>query len=92
MERVRQYLDELGVRIAGRRYLFGEQFTAADLTLASLLAPAYMPSRVEGYGGSLPELDELGDEAAAVVASVRQHPVGQYCLRLFATERASCNA
>jgi glutathione S-transferase len=89
LERVRQYLDELGARIEGRSYLFGEQFTAADLTLASLLAPAYLPSHAEGYGGYLPELEELEDDAAAIVASVRQHPVGRYCLRLFATERGS---
>jgi glutathione S-transferase len=72
---------------AGRRYLFGERFSAADLTLASLLAPVFLPSASEGYGASLPRLDELDEEAAALVHGFRQHPVGEYCLRLFATER-----
>jgi glutathione S-transferase len=87
LQRVRQCLDELQSRIDGRRYLFGERFTAADLTLASLLAPVFLPSRAEGYAASLPRLDELAPEAAAVVESFRQHPVGQYCSRLFAMER-----
>lgn len=89
LQRLRPYLDTLVPRIEGRRYLFGERFTAADLTLASLLALVLLPSRAEGYVASLPRLDELGAEGAALVQSFRQHPIGQYCLRLFAMERAS---
>jgi glutathione S-transferase len=85
---VRAALDELALRYDdGQRYVCGERFSAADLTLASLLAPVYLPSQAEGYGAALPASDELDAEAVALVRSMREHPVVQRCVRLFANER-----
>jgi glutathione S-transferase len=84
---VRAALDEVAVRCDGRPYVCAERFSAADLTLASLLAPVYLPSQAEGYGAALPASDELDAEAVALVRSMREHPVVQRCLSLFASDR-----
>ena len=89
LDKVRTFLDELDARVAGRAYTFGDRFSAADLTLSALLAPLVLPSRAEGFGASLPALDELSAEGAAFVREVRERPVGQLSLRMFATERGA---
>jgi glutathione S-transferase len=87
LDKVRGFLDEVASGLGTQRYLFGERFTAADLTLSALLAPLLLPSRAEGFAATLPELDELSESSAALVREVREHPVGRFCLRMFATER-----
>lgn len=87
LERALGYLDSLERRLGGSTYALGERFTAADLTLAALLAPLLVPSAEEGYGARLPALDELTAEAAELAQSVRRRPIGERCLRLFRTER-----
>lgn len=79
-------LDEVDARVAdGRRHLVGPRFTAADLTFASLLAPAFLP---EKYGAPLPRREQLPpgyqtwmDDLAA------RHPAVAFAQRLFAEER-----
>lgn len=68
----------------GRSFLFGEQFTAADLTFASLAAAVTLP---ENYGVLLPSLEDLPVEMSKQVQEWREHPAGQYALRLFRTHR-----
>lgn len=89
LDKVHTFLDELDARVSGRAYTFGDRFSAADLTLSALLAPLVLPSRAEGFGASLPELGELTSAGAAFVREVRERPVGQFCLRMFATERGT---
>jgi glutathione S-transferase len=79
-------LDTLDARLSDeRRYLVGDQATAADLTLAALLAPVLRPpeqpvtGRVEPTG-STPTLD-------ALVETYRTRPSGQLALRLYREER-----
>ena len=85
LQRTEAAFDDIAARIAdGRRYLFGEQFTAADLTFAALTAPALLP---EQYGVPLPPPDALPPAAASVVHRLREHPAGRFALRLFAEER-----
>ena len=68
-------------------YLLGDRFTAADLTFSAMLAPAILVSPAEGYGGALPDLDELDDEAQRLVARYRGAPAGQFALRMYRDER-----
>jgi glutathione S-transferase len=84
---VRAYLDEVAGLLGSRSYLIGDRFSAADLTLSALLAPLVLPTREEGYGASLPRIDELSERGASLVRETRAHPVGRYCLRMFAEER-----
>lgn len=77
--------DEIETRLAdGRRYLTGERFTAADLALAALAAPAVLPAE---YGGPLPTLEELPPAMRADVETMRARPAGQFILRLYHEER-----
>jgi glutathione S-transferase len=84
-EEVRATFDEVGDRLAdGRRYLCGEEFTAADLTFSALAAPVLMPL---GYGVALPQPEELPAYAGEVVRELRAHPAGVHALEMFKAER-----
>jgi cytochrome P450/glutathione S-transferase len=77
--------DRVEARINdGRRFLTGERFTAADLALAALAAPALLPTE---YGGPMPTLEELPPEMRADVEQFRARPAGQFILRLYREER-----
>jgi glutathione S-transferase len=82
---VRAVFDTVGKYLSdGRRYICGEEFTAADLTFSALAAPMLMPV---GYGVQLPQPDELPPYTAEVVRELRAHPAGRHALAMFATER-----
>jgi glutathione S-transferase len=82
---VRAVFDAVGERLAdGRRYLCGDEFSAADLTFAALAAPMVAP---EQYGVPLPRPEELPAYMAGVVRELRAHPAGAHALAMFAAER-----
>jgi len=87
MTRLREELDAAAGRLAEGPYLCGAHFTAADLTFAALLAPVLCITPEEGFGAVLPSLDDLDEEARALVEETRSHPAGQFALRMFAEER-----
>lgn len=87
MDRVRTEMDEAAERLRTRPHLAGDAFTAADLTLAALLSAAMVTTPQEGYGAVLPALDDLDAEATALVREMRDHPAGQYALRMYREER-----
>lgn len=68
----------------GRNLHLGDRFSAADLTFASMAAPAILP---ENYGVPLPKLDELPAEMADQIYQWRQHPAGQFALRIYRDHR-----
>ena len=79
--RVLAAFDGIAERLAdGRPYLFGERFTAADLTFAALAAAVVVPPE---YGTPLPQPDALPEPVARDVRAFRTHPAGAYALRLF---------
>ncbi len=65
----------------GRRYLFGDRFTAADLTFACMLAPMILPER---YGIPLPRPHEFAD---GIIDRTRGRVAGQFAMRMFQEER-----
>ncbi|MCB9613604.1 MAG: glutathione S-transferase family protein [Sandaracinus sp.] len=76
-------LDALDRRLEGREYLVGEAFTAADLTLAALLAPFVRPEEHPVSGGL-----QLG--VAALDADrdrYRARPSGKHAMRVYAAHR-----
>jgi glutathione S-transferase len=82
---VRAVFDAVGGYLSdGRRYICGDEFTAADLTFSALAAPMLMPL---GYGVQLPQPDELPSYTAEVVHELRAHPAGRHALAMFDTER-----
>ena len=83
--KVQAVFDAVGELLAdGRPYLFGERFTAADLTFAALAAALVLPPV---YGTLLPQPGELPEPVAREVLAFREHPAGAFALRMFATER-----
>jgi glutathione S-transferase len=87
MDRVRAELALVEARLERGRYLVGDTFSAADLTFAALMAPVLLVSRAEGYGATLPGLDEFGPDARAVVAEMRATRAGRFALDMFARHR-----
>jgi glutathione S-transferase len=84
-DRLMGTMDAVSDRLAdGRRYLMGDRFGAADITFASLAAPAVC---APGYAVPLPGLEELPAQAARLVRAVRQTPAGAFCLRMYRDER-----
>jgi glutathione S-transferase len=84
-ERVVKVFDDVGERLAdGRSFLFGDAFSAADLTFAALAAPMLVPA---GYGCPLPPLDLMPEPMRAEVVRLRATPAGQFADRLYAEER-----
>ncbi len=73
-----------GLLADGRPYLCGERFGAADLTFAALSAAVIVPS---DYGTPLPQPELLPGEIAALVQRAREHPAGQFALRVIAAQR-----
>jgi glutathione S-transferase len=79
---VRRTLDDVADRLRdGRPYLFGDRFSAADLTFSAMTAAATLPAR---YGIPLPSPETIPlQDARAWISEVREHPAGQYTLRLY---------
>ncbi len=87
MARVREELDTTASRLQHGKYLWGDRFTAADLTFAALIAPVLCVTPEEGYGARLPDASSFDEEARALITEMRAHPAGQFALRLYAEER-----
>ena len=92
--RSRQKLDRVFDDVAallsdGRRYLCGDQLSAADITFAALAAPALMPA---AYGSPLPPIRELPAKPRTEIAAYRAHAAGAFALRIYAEERTPSDA
>lgn len=86
--RISAHLEEAaGLLQGGRVYLFGDRFTAADLSLAALTAPLL---GIAGYGGTLAPFADLPEEARQVVEVWRHHPVAAYVERIYQLHRREC--
>jgi glutathione S-transferase len=83
--RVARTFDRVAAALAdGRPYLFGDAFTAADLTFAALAAAVVMPFE---YGVPLLQPISLPPAVAAAVDAWRAHPAGAFALRQFREHR-----
>lgn len=78
---VNRVFDEVALKVQdGRPFLMGDRFSAADLTFASLSAGVLIP---DDYGVVLPSLEELPDGMKEQVQIWRDHPAGQFALKMF---------
>lgn len=84
---VRVHFDEVAERISRGGRIVGESLTAADIAFAAMASPAVVPP--EGYPVRMPQPEELSDEVAATVRELRDHPAGQYALRMYREERSA---
>lgn len=80
--------EDAGKRLKdGRPFLFGDRFTAADLSFACLGGVAILPTPSEGYGGYLPPRDGPCEELNRLANDLRTSEVGQWVLDLYHTQR-----
>lgn len=80
-------LDAVAGRLekSGCAYLYGDTPTLADLSFASLMAPALGISTTDRDGRSrMPPAEALGPEYAQKAASWREHPAGRFVEALLA--------
>ncbi|KAF9122923.1 hypothetical protein BGW39_009400 [Mortierella sp. 14UC] len=73
----------------GPAYLVGNQFTAADLTLASLGGLVVGVTEEEGYGAWVPSLSAFRPEGRAFFEELRQTTAGQHILECYKLHRGS---
>jgi glutathione S-transferase len=67
----------------GRRYLVGDQFSAADLAFATLAAPVISPA---GYSIQLPAMSDLPTAMAKAMEVLQATPAGKFGIRLYQEE------
>ncbi|MGB5694223.1 MAG: glutathione S-transferase family protein [Polyangiales bacterium] len=79
---VRRFLADQDDRFDGGRYLVGETFTLADLTMASMLSPIARPPEHPYY----PRM-ALGDAGDALVDSFRNYRMLDWVKRCYALHR-----
>jgi glutathione S-transferase len=90
LERVRGIFGEVEAALRdGRRFLVGDRFTAADLTLAALAAPALFPAECRA---AHPPLDAVPEAMREEVSRFRETVAGQFAMRIYAQERDRCVA
>lgn len=85
LERVRTTFEEVSERLGDNKFLIGDRFTAADLTLACMAAPVLLPQ--SGYSANLPTLESLPGADQEIVAGLRLTRAAQHALGLFETQR-----
>jgi glutathione S-transferase len=83
-ETLRRGFAELGERLAGETYFVGGQFTAADLTFASLLAPILRP---EGHPAMTPAIDDAPPPLRALTDELRATPAGRHAQAVYRERR-----
>jgi glutathione S-transferase len=89
-DRTLRVFDEVDRRLAGgRRYLVGDRFGAADLTLASLAGPAVLP---EGHFVRFPDVSTLPEPAVALLREIETRPIAEYLRRMYREHRGRATA
>jgi glutathione S-transferase len=86
-ERVTAWVARIEHTLAGQRYLCGDTFTAADLTFAALFAPLLLIGRDDGYGATLPALDELGPDTRELITEMRATRAGTFARDVYRRHR-----
>ena len=81
---VERTFDSVAKRLSDGPFLIGNSFTAADMTFACMAAPVIAPPH---YGVRLPTLDDVTKEMRALFVRFRNHPAGQFALRMFKEHR-----
>ncbi len=87
LERVHAVFDDFERRLAdGRPYLTGDRFTAADLTLAALAAPAVRPPE---HPARVPDLDRLPAPLIGLTRELQDRSLGAFVRRMYREHRTA---
>jgi len=85
--RVFEWVARVEQTLARQRYLCGDTFTAADLTFAALFAPLVLIGRDDGYGATLPSLDELDPDTREMIETMRVTRAGMFARDMYRQHR-----
>jgi glutathione S-transferase len=86
----RRIADEVDRRIAdGRKFLWGDRPTLADLAFATALAPLLLP---DGYKAPIPTYAEMPAELKQIIDSLRQRPCFGLVNRIYALQAVRSSA
>ncbi len=86
---VKEEFEFVSDLLKDRDYLCGDEFSAADLTFASLSAAILIPGAGEGYGAMFCSRERFPKVYRDLVDELRATPAGQHALRMFAEERGT---
>ena len=82
---IRNAMKQVDERLKdGRPFLKGDHFSLSDMAFAVSAAPIIWPDE---YGGKLPPLADTPPEIKNAVAEMREHPAGQFVLRIYRDRR-----
>ena len=84
LSQIRKVMQTVDERLNGRPYLMGDHFSLSDMAFAVAAAPVVWPDE---YGGTLPPLADTPAEVQRAVAEMREHPAGQFVLRIYREHR-----
>jgi glutathione S-transferase len=85
LEQIRGVMNDVDGRLApGRRFLVADRFSLSDMAFAVAAAPVLLP---EQYGGPIPSFAEMPPAMQAAITEMRQHPSGQFALRIYKEHR-----
>lgn len=85
LNEIRKVMQTVDERLSdGRPFLMGDHFSLSDMTFAVAAAPAVWPDE---YGGKLPTLADTPPEIQNAIAEMRDHPAGQFALRIYHEHR-----
>lgn len=88
-EKIKASFVALAPRLAGKKYLAGDSFSAADLALAALSAPAL---GVENHPVLHPDPDALPAGMRAQIEELRETRAGQHVLTMYRDHRKQENS
>jgi len=75
-------MGEIGNKLNRRQYLVGEQFTRADLSVASMLSPLVMPPEHPFPWKAIPD-----SKAQLFIDEYRDHPVSEWVRKMYRNHR-----
>jgi glutathione S-transferase len=85
LERIVAVMNDVDAILAdGRPFLLGDRFTSADLTFASLSAPALLPDE---FGAHLSKITSVEKPMADAIYQLRETRSGSHALRMFRDHR-----
>jgi glutathione S-transferase len=83
---IRSIFDEVAERLADGGRIVGDRLTGADVAFASMCVPAVCPA--EGHPKArMPQPEEFPEQVATTIRELREHPAGEYALRMFREAR-----
>lgn len=87
--KLREEFSWVSDRLAGREWLSGGRFSAADLSFAALAAPVLAISAAEGNVAvpTYPAVEALPDETREFVCELRATRAGQHALKAYREQR-----